>query len=886
MLSVWRPAEAKALVTGPEVRAFLGGRTGKVAFIRDYTYQIYYLDFDDSVLVEHRVATTEAANPMISWDGTRVLYERFDSVFVRDLVENSQTEYAVYCGSVDRPSGESLEPHWWVQPGTGNEYVTYTLGDINDPTWPPASGGTYIRRIVNGHDTLGPATMLVPYLMSTGRSRDGRWGASSHHSTGMYELDSTRIDTAYLASKNWLTSGWLSGCNASISMSTDPTRQDRMMYLTSGQGTVEGKVYDNHKAIFIRGWNDPDIDHPFWYMGIPGDNCNNDSSGNLFWGNPEWSTDEDYFTATGSKDVDIADSGDLYIVRIDTSGPSRLLRVLEGDGVNLTPHLWVKNGVTPATLRLDRDAFLFTALPQDSADPGPDTTHVSNAGDGVLPPLTAAYPDSDTTWLRVTILANGTNAPQVVNTVTRKNLPLGSYRARVVLSYGQGVDSAAYTVTFLYANPALTTLVPRPHTAVLRPGDTVQLAADGKDQIGRPWTLASPLTWTGSSGLHLTSGGQATADSSQVFHTFSAYGSEGAVVCTTSVVVAKGVWRYAAEPALGAGWLPDTSLLGTMPLVRQSDTIVQLDSVIDPAPAVAYRLYRNSPSGLTLPVPNNRYHVRLHFTSLNDASAKATSSLSVGLEGQTIGAPFAAPAKPAGAIGAMIFETDVTVSDSNGLGISLSAADGGGYGLAAIEAYSDAPTPVQVNAPNGGEQYRVGDSLIVRWTADTSWVLSVGIELSVDSGASWIPLTRTSSVRVGDADWGRFAFQLPDSLDGKSLVSNRCLVTVYEYFGRTRDLSDHVFQILPGNAGVRPSSAAKDLVLQNLGNGRFRLFGLSQAAQLTVTPINGHGVSSLILQPASDGSSVDLHGLSEGLVVLQLRQPDGHVWRRLVLNAH
>src|SRR5690606_26653639 len=153
--------------------------------------------------------------------------------------------------------------------------------------------------------------LLAPFMMSGGRSKNGMWGATSHHSTGMYKLYPEKIDNAFYDAYNWTDFGVLLACNASISPAADPARQDRVMHLTSGGTTMHGTLYDNHKAVLIRSWKDPDADHPLWWMGTPGDRVEDDGSGNQFWDAPEWSTDEDYFTVTGSMDIEVLDTADL-----------------------------------------------------------------------------------------------------------------------------------------------------------------------------------------------------------------------------------------------------------------------------------------------------------------------------------------------------------------------------------------------------------------------------------------------------------------------------------------------------------------------------------------------------------------------------------------------
>ena len=872
-LSVW--VSARPLVTGPELRAFLGGRTGKIVYVQNkITWRIYYIDLDDSILTERPLYWVAAANPMISPDGSRVLYEKGGGIYIHELSDSSTVEYLV--AQVPPGSWSSLEPHWWVHPQTGAEYVTYTTGDLLDGSWPPTSGQSFIVRIT-GNIPVGPPTQLFPYMMSTGRSRDGKWAGTSHHSTGLYRLDSNRVDTAFLEAKNWLSPGQgLLACNGSISTSRNPARMNRIMHLTSGTGSANGILYDNHKAVFIRSWDDPDIDHPFWYLGIPGDNCNNDSSGNIFWGYPEWSTDEEYLTAVGSQDVDPVDSSDLYVVRINETGPNRILRVLQGDGLHFAPHLWIKNGVLPARIRLDQNALAFNAFRQDSVDPAPDTIRVSNSGDGILPILTVAIPAADTGWLKINVMDNGTNAPGLAVQVSHLNLLPGNFSSRVTVSYGQGFDSAFFTVTFLYSDPVLTQLVPRPRTAVLLPNDSLRLTASPFDQTGAPFPASYTLTWSGSPGLQISSGGLITTDSGQLFQTFSAYGTANGVACTVSVVVVPVRQRFTADSTLSPlGWMPDRGLVSA-PLRSQTDTAVSMSSLIDPAPAAAYRTYRLNPDSLILPAPNGRYHIRLHFSNA-DSSSPPASNLTISLEGRSLGT-YSIPPKPAGGISVLIVEADVTVADGNGLR-ALFNSGLGSFGLSAIEYYAFAPTPVLVLSPNGGDLLTQGDSLIVRFSADTSWVRSVGVQLSIDSGRTWMQLTRTRSVRVGDADWGRFAYALPDSLDGNSLVSNRCMISVYEYYGLDRDRSDAVFRIAARAIAVRPGAGNLRMSLQPLGSGRYRISGLTVPVQVRVTRLNGQR-RVFTLRPES---ALDLRNFPAGILILQIHAP-GLNWRKTIFH--
>jgi len=105
-----------------------------------------------------------------------------------------------------------------------------------------------------------------------------------------------------------------------------------------------------------------------------------------------------------------------------------------------------------------------------------------------------------------------------------------------------------------------------------------------------------------------------------------------------------------------------------------------------------------------------------------------------------------------------------------------------------------------VLAPNGGETFHVGDTMHVRWSADTSRVGAVNIELSFDAGSTWNLLTSSHSVFVTDSTWGDYRWVVPESLATVSgmvsTLSAECLVRVWNYVGHSpQDESNTVFTI-------------------------------------------------------------------------------------------
>lgn len=865
ILAASGPASAAPATTSEAARAFLGGRTGKVAYLKGPESFIYFVDFSDSVLTERRVsAETYCLSPMISPDGTRIVYERNSAIWIRNLVQNSPAPTLIH----SRPpvNSQTMEPRWWIDPATQEEYILYNTGIIEDHEWPPKSGNTYLIKISDGQPTGGPR-MLTPFMMSGGRSKNGMWGATSHHSTGMYRLYPEKIENAFFDAYNWTDFGVLLACNASISPSADPARQDRVMHLTSGGTSMHGTPYDNHKAVLIRSWKDPDADHPFWWMGPPGDRVEDDSSGNLFWDAPEWSTDEDYFTVTGSKDIEVLDTADLYITRLNLTGDSRLLKVVSGPGRNRYSHLWIKDGVRPAKMSLDSASLSFASFRKDTADPAPKTVSISNIGDGTLPALTLGpLPD----WLEIAIEGNGTNAVKLVHSVRREEVDTGRHEARVTVSFGQGADTAGYPVTFIFSDPVLTTLKPMPARAVLTRGDSVRLGALALDQAGRPMPDTPAVSWSGAGALRPSPDGWFRADSI-AGRTYSAIGTSGGVACTTEIVVVNRHLRIdagAAEGQAGPGWEADGGYVSGGNTGSVSDA-PDLSHLVDPAPAGAFRSWRKGFSGYAFPdLPNARYRVRFHFM---DPEGTYSGGISIKLEGQSLIADYKLPAPAAGSeVRTGIREVNVTVSDGNGLSMEAAAAQDA-PALAAIEIYDLGPPPVSLLSPNGGQTFAVGDTLPIRWLADSS-ITSCGIQISVDSGAKWLPITRRRSVGAADPDWQDHRWVIPDTMDGVSLVTSRALISVYDYFGTDRDRSDGVFTIESGSdVSISPrGDPAEGLVFARM-QGRTLSFELRGQGPWTVSLVDMRGRQAAVLKMRAAGrSSAAMPDLAPGLYRLMV----------------
>ncbi len=122
---------------------------------------------------------------------------------------------------------------------------------------------------------------------------------------------------------------------------------------------------------------------------------------------------------------------------------------------------------------------------------------------------------------------------------------------------------------------------------------------------------------------------------------------------------------------------------------------------------------------------------------------------------------------------------------------------------------SDPDSIVRVLAPNGGERYGIGDTLKVHWEADPEEVFELLVMLSPDLGETWKLISSESIENTTGS--GVFEWVIEPEIDNLSLISERCLVLVAEYFLPYHDISDAPFVIVDTTGNARRPSVAPRL---------------------------------------------------------------------------
>jgi hypothetical protein len=124
------------------------------------------------------------------------------------------------------------------------------------------------------------------------------------------------------------------------------------------------------------------------------------------------------------------------------------------------------------------------------------------------------------------------------------------------------------------------------------------------------------------------------------------------------------------------------------------------------------------------------------------------------------------------------------------------------------------PNGIEITKPNGGESYKVGETMVIEWRIDTSKVKNaVYIDLSMNNGLTYAALfpDPNSAPILGDAtyytgDRGRYEWVIPATIDDLSgytvsTVSDTCLLKIEEAYSSGanqeiyKDVTDAVFSI-------------------------------------------------------------------------------------------
>jgi len=390
------------VITKTQLNAVFGSDgLGKIVYTKKADGYAYFIDFSASILTEKKLCSVEAHSPMISPDGKSVAFWAGTGISSgSDCNTNTGTMYL--CQLKENAStvsfGPGFNPRWWTDPANGNTYIVYhTKGcKVNYPQ----PGETRKQQInPTTYAKIGSSVRLLDKSFNGGLSKNGRYLCTAYNKVYIYDLASPANYNLY---------GGGQACNASISPADDPAKQDRMMHLNLP-----------HTTFSVRNHTDTKI----WEITNP--------PGTDEWQTPEWSTHENYCSATAKKDG----TYDVYLVRMSDK---KICKVVTGD--YSVPHVWVPGTPSQPDMNLSPAGLEFFAQP-GGGDPNDQTVTVTAVGGHSLTGLNVT---GDGGWLGVSISGSG-DSRTLTNQVTIGSLAEGNYSKTVTVT--AGTLSKDYRVT-------------------------------------------------------------------------------------------------------------------------------------------------------------------------------------------------------------------------------------------------------------------------------------------------------------------------------------------------------------------------------------------------------------------------------------------------------
>lgn len=205
------------------------------------------------------------------------------------------------------------------------------------------------------------------------------------------------------------------------------------------------------------------------------------------------------------------------------------------------------------------------------------------------------------------------------------------------------------------------------------------------------------------------------------------------------------------------------------------------------------------------------------------------------------------------------------------------------------------PTPgtsITVFSPNGGECFAAGDTMRIKWTADTDSVDDVMIWLLLDGGLRRVLITSQFSVRPIDDGWGDYPWVIPpDAMkDTVSLLTDQAGIQLHQYRDtHFEDYSDEFFTIGEGvaaredlNPAVSHTTTAGEFSV-HWSQNTVAVSGVpaSHPARLHLVDLSGRILGTTVTDGPTSVVKAMLSGRA-GVVLLHIQSGEWSMSRRLI----
>ncbi len=329
-----------------------------------------------------------------------------------------------------------------------------------------------------------------------------------------------------------------------------------------------------------------------------------------------------------------------------------------------------------------------------------------------------------------------------------------------------------------------------PEAATVTAGSEMSFQASAFDEYGNRLGIDS-CAWSVS--------GPGTISNTGVFRACTSYGGpfvvsvaafrgEQTVRDTAEIVVSNvssGHLRINCGPNhyTPANWENDDRYL-TAGVDRSETSPLTTHGIPGAGPSVVYRgITSGNPHTYMIPglSPGN-YTIRMHFVDLS-GTQKRYMNYSIG--GTNVLRDFDIHEYTHSYTTPAVFDFVHRVQDSDTLIIDCSAQTGDVF-EAGMEVIAHELRPFTLYISERRPEYRSGDTIPIRWCADTSKISNITLEFSPNGGLTWSKITQASGISIDSSSWGAVDWVLPDSVTiGGSMISTvsaNALVRISAYF--------------------------------------------------------------------------------------------------------
>jgi hypothetical protein len=431
-------------------------------------------------------------------------------------------------------------------------------------------------------------------------------------------------------------------------------------------------------------------------------------------------------------------------------------------------------GSTNPALQLSAAAIDFIAVAGDTNPTAKTITALTSTGS-----LSGLAVSGVKPWISVTPAATSGTSILITNAVSISGLSVGVYNDTITVS-STNAGSKMYAVTLtVQAKAVFTSLALTPEEATIASGGTFQFLTEPKDQAGNYFPGAT-VSFTATGGT-ITSTGKFTAGTTLggPFYIFASAQAGSVTLKDTSIIVISTSEGFRKKINCGdnaydaAGWERDDAYISGGVDITNTGAITTTN-VPGAAPDLVYKsMRRQGPHTYTITgLKTTSYTVRFHWVEPTSAIRRY---MNYSINGANVFRDFDIAARAGIVNKALVLDRVVSLQDTI-MRIQCTGSNGSDVFEAGFEIMENYRNPLTLLAPTGGEKLTVGQPFIVRWSADTSEIPSIDVELSVD-GKAWGFISPAEHISISQpaGAWTHWTWNVPDSFMVNNTIPTSCV---------------------------------------------------------------------------------------------------------------